>query len=423
MAAPLPFLSHSKFELKLKEATADELKHIAQLEEQLREEEEQRKVLRQELTHLQEDIEEKGTEHAWQQQMELQAVTQGCVHHHRGVLHPMELTREKRCVAQLQELVESLKHIAQLEEQLREEEEQRKVLRQELMHLQEDIEEKETEHAWQQQMELQAVTQGCVHHHRGVLHPMELTREKRCVAQLQELVESLKHIAQLEEQLREEEEQRKVLRQELRHLQEDIEEKETEHAWQQQMELQAVTQGCVHHHRGVLHPMELTREKRCVAQLQELVESLKHIAQLEEQLREEEEQRKVLRQELRHLQEDIEEKETEHAWQQQMELEAVAQGCVMSEVLEARLKTEELARRRGAISWLWTFCLIFLCVELAVTFMLGVAVLYASCYDREFFYHLLLHVLPEDTYTDLAHFLEETLSLVSEGVPPHCHLL
>lgn len=29
---------------------------------------------------------------------------------------------------------------------------------------------------------------------------------------------------------------------------------------QQQMELQAVTQGCVHHHRGVLHPMELTRE-------------------------------------------------------------------------------------------------------------------------------------------------------------------
>lgn len=66
-----------------------------------------------------------------------------------------------------------------------------------------------------------------------------------------------------------------------------------------------------------------------------------------------------------------------------------------------------------------TFCLIFLCVELAVTFMLGVAVLYASYYDREFFYHLLLQVLPEDIFTDLAHFLEETPSLVSEGVLPH----
>lgn len=51
--------------------------------------------------------------------------------------------------------------------------------------------------------------------------------------------------------------------------------------------------------------------------------------------------------------------------------------------------------------------------------MLGVAVLYASCYDQEFFYHLLLHVLPEDTYTDLVYFLEDTLSLVSEGVLPY----
>eukprot|EP00075_Anas_platyrhynchos_P015109 XP_027304362.1 uncharacterized protein LOC113841855 [Anas platyrhynchos] len=180
------------------------------------------------------------------------------------------------------------------------------------------------------------------------------------------------------------------------------------------------------------HLMELSREKRCVAQLQELVASvkelelkvkeetsdgLKHIAKLEEQLQEEEEQTKVLCQELRRLQEDIEEKE--HSWQQhQMEVQAMTQAGVMPEVLEAQLKREELARR-GAISWLWTFCLIFVCLELAVLFMLGVAVLYASCYDQEFFYHLLLHVLPEDTYTDLAYFLEDTLSLVSEGVLPY----
>eukprot|EP00075_Anas_platyrhynchos_P015105 XP_027304358.1 uncharacterized protein LOC113841854 isoform X2 [Anas platyrhynchos] len=180
------------------------------------------------------------------------------------------------------------------------------------------------------------------------------------------------------------------------------------------------------------HLMELSREKRCVAQLQELVASvkelelkvkeetsdgLKHIAKLEEQLQEEEEQTKVLCQELRRLQEDIEEKE--HSWQQhQMEVQAMTQAGVMPEVLEAQLKREELARR-GAISWLWTFCLIFVCLELAVLFMLGVAVLYASCNDQEFFYHLLLHVLPEDTYTDLAYFLEDTLSLVSEGVLPY----
>lgn len=66
-----------------------------------------------------------------------------------------------------------------------------------------------------------------------------------------------------------------------------------------------------------------------------------------------------------------------------------------------------------------TFCLIFVCLELAVLFMLGVAVLYASCNDQEFFYHLLLHVLPEDTYTDLVYFLEDTLPLVSEGVLPY----
>ncbi|KAM9177103.1 uncharacterized protein V3H86_010934 [Mergus octosetaceus] len=101
------------------------------------------------------------------------------------------------------------------------------------------------------------------------------------------------------------------------------------------------------------HLMELSREKRCMAQLQELVASvkelelkvteetsdgLKHIAKLEEQLQEEEEQTKVLCQELRPLQEDIEETEIEHAWQQhQMEVQAVTQGGVMPEVLEAQL--------------------------------------------------------------------------------------
>ncbi|XP_071891221.1 uncharacterized protein [Anas platyrhynchos] len=99
------------------------------------------------------------------------------------------------------------------------------------------------------------------------------------------------------------------------------------------------------------HLMELSREKRCVAQLQELVASvkelelkvkeetsdgLKHIAKLEEQLQEEEEQTKVLCQELRRLQEDIEEKE--HSWQQhQMEVQAMTQAGVMPEVLEAQL--------------------------------------------------------------------------------------
>ncbi|KAI6059222.1 SUN domain-containing protein 3-like protein [Aix galericulata] len=96
----------------------------------------------------------------------------------------------------------------------------------------------------------------------------------------------------------------------------------------------------------------------------------------------------------------------------------------MERLVQARaalLQKREKLARRGAISWLWTFCLIFVCLELAVLFMLGIVVLYASCYDQEFFYHLLLHVLPEDTYADLVYFLEDTLSLTTLAVPEAEH--
>ncbi|XP_074989736.1 uncharacterized protein LOC142073636 isoform X2 [Calonectris borealis] len=65
-----------------------------------------------------------------------------------------------------------------------------------------------------------------------------------------------------------------------------------------------------------------------------------------------------------------------------------------------------------------TLCLLLVGLQLAVGFALAAAVLYASWYDPELFYRLLLRVLCEETYAHLAYALGEILPVVSEGLLP-----
>ena len=63
-------------------------------------------------------------------------------------------------------------------------------------------------------------------------------------------------------------------------------------------------------------------------------------------------------------------------------------------------------------------CALLGCLELAIGFTLAAAVLYASWFDAELFYRLLLRVLCEETYVDLAYALGKILPVVSEGLLP-----
>ncbi|XP_074995497.1 uncharacterized protein LOC142077329 [Calonectris borealis] len=141
----------------------------------------------------------------------------------------------------------------------------------------------------------------------------------------------------------------------------------------------------------------------------------KHYAQMVAWLQEDKQQNEVLHQEIKQLEEALEQEEI---CQQQRKKEAEAPGTVLPEVVEAQLERDMLARRRGFIYWLQTLCLLLVGLQLAVGFALAAAVLYASWYDPELFYRLLLRVLCEETYAHLAYALGEILPVVSEGLLP-----
>ncbi|OPJ87088.1 PERQ amino acid-rich with GYF domain-containing protein 2-like [Patagioenas fasciata monilis] len=63
-------------------------------------------------------------------------------------------------------------------------------------------------------------------------------------------------------------------------------------------------------------------------------------------------------------------------------------------------------------------CVLFVIPELVVLFFLVAAVLYASCCDAEFLYHLLLRVLREETYYNMAYAVGRILTVISEGPLP-----
>ncbi|KAM6231353.1 uncharacterized protein M6G45_015627 isoform 3-T3 [Spheniscus humboldti] len=194
------------------------------------------------------------------------------------------------------------------------------------------------------------------------------------------------------------------------------------------MQAEAVKQElCTLQERLAQCSAESQRHKELLRSLEEMHEDLRgaieklnsegdeHYAQEKARLREVMQENEVLRQEIKKLEEALEQEET---CQQQRKKEAEAPGTVLPEVVEAQLERDMLARRRGFFSWLQTLCLLLVGLELVVGFALAAAVLYASWYDREFFYRLLLRVLPEETYTHLAYALGRILPVVSEGLLP-----
>ncbi|KAM6394948.1 uncharacterized protein O9250_013408 [Rhynochetos jubatus] len=129
----------------------------------------------------------------------------------------------------------------------------------------------------------------------------------------------------------------------------------------------------------------------------------------------EDNEKKMLRREIKQLEEALEEEE---AWQWQRKREAETRETALTEVVEAQLERDMLSRRRGFLYWLQTLCLLLVGLQLAVGFALAAAMLYASRYDRELFHRLLGPVLPRVTYADLAQGLGNILTVSSEGLLP-----
>nr|XP_021139098.1 uncharacterized protein LOC110356509 isoform X2 [Columba livia] len=126
-------------------------------------------------------------------------------------------------------------------------------------------------------------------------------------------------------------------------------------------------------------------------------------------------QTEVLRREIRNFEEEVEEEEACHL--QKMK-EAETPETALPEMVEEQMEKDLLARRRGFLYWLQMLCVLFVIPELVVLFFLAAAVLYASCCNAELLYHLLLHVLHEETYYNMAYALGRILTVVSEGPLP-----
>ncbi|XP_029899138.2 uncharacterized protein LOC115353625 [Aquila chrysaetos chrysaetos] len=138
-------------------------------------------------------------------------------------------------------------------------------------------------------------------------------------------------------------------------------------------------------------------------------------------LKEDKQENEVLRQEIRNLEETLEEEE---GCQYQRKKEAEMPETVLPKVVEAQLERDVLARRRGFSYWLQTLLLLFVSLELAIIFAVAAAMLYASWYNPEVFHRL----LPEEAYANLTCVLEayanlacvlgKALRAASEGLLP-----
>ncbi|XP_052656321.1 uncharacterized protein LOC128147621 [Harpia harpyja] len=132
-------------------------------------------------------------------------------------------------------------------------------------------------------------------------------------------------------------------------------------------------------------------------------------------LKEDEQENEALHQDIRHLEQALEEEEACHYHRKK---EAETLETVLPEVVEAQLERDVLARRRGFCYWLQTLLLLLVSLELVISFAVAAAVLYASCYHPGLFCRLLPRVLPEEAYADLAYAVGKILPAVSEGLLP-----
>ncbi|TFJ97418.1 dynein regulatory complex protein 1 [Platysternon megacephalum] len=153
------------------------------------------------------------------------------------------------------------------------------------------------------------------------------------------------------------------------------------------------------------------------AQGKELAKEQLCSSELTETIREQREIQEVLQSKINQLKEELEDSEQQNALQKLEEGEDLS-GSLLCEIVEAKLETRLVAKRRGITYWLWTLASLCIWLQLLAGSLVAAAVLYTYFFDGEFIYRTLPLVLSEHSYEQLASGLGGHLTLHSQGLLP-----
>ncbi|XP_044844060.1 IgA receptor-like isoform X3 [Mauremys mutica] len=153
------------------------------------------------------------------------------------------------------------------------------------------------------------------------------------------------------------------------------------------------------------------------AQGKELAKEKLHSSELTETIREQREIQEVLQSKINQLKEELEDSEQQNALQKLEQGEDLS-GSLLCEIVEAKLETRLVAKRRGITYWLWTLASLYIWLQLLAGSLVATAVLYTYFFDGEFIYRTLPLVLSEHSYDQLASGLGGHLTLHSQGLLP-----
>ncbi|CAM2110009.1 unnamed protein product [Caretta caretta] len=164
--------------------------------------------------------------------------------------------------------------------------------------------------------------------------------------------------------------------------------------------------------------MDLQRVKEARdAQGKELAKEKLHASELTETIREQREIQEVLQSKISQLKEELEDSEQQNALQKLEQGEDLS-GSLLCEIVEAKLETRLVAKRRGIAYWLWTLASLYVWLQLLAGSLVAMAILYTYFFDEEFIYRTLPRVLSEHGYDQLASGLGGHLTLHSQGLLP-----
>ncbi|XP_048689036.2 uncharacterized protein LOC125628198 [Caretta caretta] len=164
--------------------------------------------------------------------------------------------------------------------------------------------------------------------------------------------------------------------------------------------------------------MDLQRVKEARdAQGKELAKEKLHASELTETIREQWEIQEVLQSKISQLKEELEDSEQQNALQKLEQGEDLS-GSLLCEIVEAKLETRLVAKRRGIAYWLWTLASLYVWLQLLAGSLVAMAILYTYFFDEEFIYRTLPRVLSEHGYDQLASGLGGRLTLHSQGLLP-----
>ncbi|XP_044844061.1 uncharacterized protein PF11_0207-like isoform X4 [Mauremys mutica] len=158
---------------------------------------------------------------------------------------------------------------------------------------------------------------------------------------------------------------------------------------------------------------QLLEVQQAVKQLKEKL----HSSELTETIREQREIQEVLQSKINQLKEELEDSEQQNALQKLEQGEDLS-GSLLCEIVEAKLETRLVAKRRGITYWLWTLASLYIWLQLLAGSLVATAVLYTYFFDGEFIYRTLPLVLSEHSYDQLASGLGGHLTLHSQGLLP-----